>query len=212
MSISIRSFICMSILIFAVTLFTGCRGSTPCREITPDAYLNVHQPLGIMTCGMAGVEEMVKFFAETNPNGNIAEVMEIAQYYIDEAALENVNHDIAFCQMCVETNYLRFTGVVSRSQNNFAGIGATGGDNPGNSFTTMQEGVRAQIQHLKAYASRERLRSKNVDPRFEKVKRGSASFVVQLAGKWAADPQYGIKIRAKLKDLGRHIQSAQPLY
>jgi hypothetical protein len=158
-----------------------------------------------MSCGIANTEQMVDFFLETNPDGDVEEVSQIAKFYIEEAALEGVNHDIAFCQMLIETNYLRFTGIVCHAQNNFAGIGATGPNIQGDSFDSIRVGVRAQIQHLKAYASKSRIKNKKVDPRFEKVRRSSALYVKQLTEKWSLDPQYGSKIRVKLSSLAKYI-------
>ena len=63
----------------------------------------------------------------------------------------------------------------------------------GNSFPTVQIGIRAQIQHLKAYANQEPLNNECVDPRFSLVSRGSAPDVISLGGKWAAQG-YGPKI------------------
>ncbi len=64
----------------------------------------------------------------------------------------SVRWDYAFFQMVVETNSLKFTGDVSASQNNFAGLGATGGGVKGERFRTVSDGVRAQLQHLLIYA------------------------------------------------------------
>ncbi|MEL7225073.1 MAG: cell wall hydrolase, partial [Cyanobacteria bacterium J06576_12] len=104
-----------------------------------------------------------------------------------------------FCQMCVETDFLRFPRLVQPSQNNFAGLA----DGTGNlaSFSSAAIGVRAHIQHLKAYASTEPLARPKVDPRFDFVKRGVAPLVGQLSNLWAADPQYGQKILARLEEL-----------
>jgi hypothetical protein len=158
-----------------------------------------------MTCGVATVPDLVSFFLETHPEANVSEVFAIAEHYAKEAGIEGVNHDVAFCQMCVETDYLRFTGDVHRRQNDFGGIGATGHDVPGDSFESVQIGVRAQIQHLKVYASRAPLRRRLADPRFGRVRRGSAPYVEDLSGKWAADPHYGAKIRSKLQSLARRL-------
>ena len=103
--------------------------------------------------------------------------------------------------MCVETSFLRFGGDVKASQNNFAGIGAIGGDAAGAAFPSARIGVRAQIQHLKAYASKEPLVQELVDPRFRFVSRNSAVLVDQLSGRWAADPNYGKKIIAMIRRL-----------
>ena len=119
--------------------------------------------------------------------------------YREEATIEGVDYDIAFCQMCVETDFLRFPGPLRPEQNNFATL-ANGSGNLAR-FDSAQLGVRAQIQHLKAYASTEPLVRPQVDPRFDFVKRGVAPFVGQLAGLWSADPLYGQKILARLEDL-----------
>jgi hypothetical protein len=164
-----------------------------------------------MNCGLATAGGLARFLLETNPQADDNEVSVIVQHYIEEAAVEGVNHDVAFCQMCVETDFLRFTGDVRRSQNNFGGIGATGGGVPGDSFESVQIGIRAQIQHLKAYGSRRRIRSRLVDPRFRKVRRGSGRHVEDLSGKWAADPNYGYKIRKKLQSLTKWIYEVDDL-
>ena len=53
--------------------------------------------------------------------------------------------------MCHETGFLEFTGDVKPHQNNFGGIGATGGGVPGNSFASEELGVIAQYAHLAWY-------------------------------------------------------------
>ncbi len=64
----------------------------------------------------------------------------------------NVRWDTAFFQMMLETGNLTFTGDVSAKQNNFAGLGATGKKNPGESFPDLETGVKAHLQHLLLYA------------------------------------------------------------
>lgn len=148
----------------------------------------------IMGRGAKTVPQLASFLLRENPEADAKEVLMLAELYVEEARIEGVNHDVAFAQMCHETHYLRFDGDVRRRQNNFAGIGATGGGVPGDSFPDERTGIRAQIQHLKAYASRKRLHRQLVDPRFWRVRRGSAPYVENLTGKWAADPQYDVKI------------------
>ena len=125
---------------------------------------------------------------------------DLPRFYREEAALEGVNHDIAFCQMCVETSFLRFGGNLNPDDNNFGGIGAVGSDG-GVSFRDPRLGVRAQIQHLKAYASTEPLSQQRVDPRFDFVLRGVAPTVEQLSGRWSEDTLYGSRILAVLRRL-----------
>ncbi len=199
-----------TILLSSVTvLLASCHN--PGCEVSSVSYFNVSRPLPVMSCGLATVHALVRFFLQTHPEADVSEVSVIAEHYIEEAAIEGVNHDVAFCQMCIETNFLRFGGDVHRRQNNFGGIGATGNGVAGDSFESVQIGIRAQIQHLKAYASRRRLRRRLVDPRFGRVRRGSARHVEDLSGKWAADPSYGAKIREKLQSLTRWIYEVDDL-
>ena len=110
--------------------------------------------------------------------------------------------------MMLETNFLRFGGDVSASQFNFAGIGATGGGNPGNSFSSIPVGILAQVQHLKAYACTDPLNQTCVDPRFKYVQRGIAPIVPWLGAKenplgkgWATRADYGYSIIRIMNEL-----------
>lgn len=109
----------------------------------------------------------------------------LAALYLKYGAMEGIRGDIAFCQSIHETNYWRYGGTVTPDQNNFAGIGTTGATVKGAYFQTTEEGVVAQIQHLKAYASTGALVTTEVDPRFDLVTRGSAPNWEDLNGKWA---------------------------
>lgn len=102
--------------------------------------------------------------------------------------------------MCVESGFLRFGNNLKPEQNNFAGLGTIGGSAAA-SFESARLGVRAHIQHLKAYASLEPLVQEVVDPRFDFVTRGVAPLIDQLSGRWSASLQYGAKITAMLKRL-----------
>jgi uncharacterized protein YjdB/N-acetylmuramoyl-L-alanine amidase len=111
-----------------------------------------------------------------------------------QAEKEGVRADVLLAQIALETNWLQFGGDVKADQCNFGGIGATGNGNSGNTFSSVSEGLLASVQHLKAYGSSEALKTECVDPRFKYVTRNSAPYVEQLAGKWASDADYGIKI------------------
>jgi hypothetical protein len=129
----------------------------------------------------------------------------LAQYYIEEGAAENVTGDVAFVQAIVETGWFSFTGTVPSSTNNFAGIGAADA-NPGPAvFPDARTGVRAQIQHLRAYADPAAasctvppLRNPCVDPRFHLVvPKGRAQTWNDLGnGNWATAQGYGANILA----------------
>ncbi len=107
---------------------------------------------------------------------------ELAQMFIEEGKVEGVRGDVAFAQSLKETGYFKYGGIVLPTQNNYAGIGALNGNATGQAatFPSPRIGVRAQIQHLKAYASKEPLKNECVDPRFHLVTRGSAQFVEWL--------------------------------
>ncbi|MDR1804516.1 MAG: glucosaminidase domain-containing protein [Treponema sp.] len=125
----------------------------------------------------------------------------MAYLYIEETAVEGVNSDVAFAQMCLETGFLRFGGLVTADMNNFCGLGAVSLDQRGVSFPNPRMGVRAHIQHLKAYASEEPLKQALVDPRFQYVRRGSSPAIVGLTGTWAEDRFYADKINSILERL-----------
>ncbi|PSB24945.1 N-acetylmuramoyl-L-alanine amidase [Stenomitos frigidus] len=146
-------------------------------------------------------EVQLLMFLKANNEAALTKYPDIAKLYREEGSIEGINYDIAFSQMCLETDFLRFSGAVKPEQNNFGGLGTDTGDSQGASFSSARLGVRAQIQHLKAYANTEPLVQAVVDPRFNFVARGVAPLVGQLNGRWAADPQYGDKILAVLKRL-----------
>lgn len=156
----------------------------------------------IMGQGEMSEEQLVSFFMECNPDADENSVNLLAVLYIDECATEGVNSDIAFAQMCLETGFLRFGGLVTEDMNNFCGLGAVGPEQRGNWFTDLRTGVRAHVQHLKAYGSIEPLAGELVDPRFHLVNpRGRAPSIYNLAGTWAADQQYGDKLAELLEIL-----------
>lgn len=128
----------------------------------------------------ASAEQMESFVHRINPGAPY-----LAKLYLSIGAIESIRGDVAFSQAVKETNYFRFTGNVKPEQNNFCGLGSTGPGIPGASFTTVEEGVTAHIQHLKAYANTDPLKTQLVDSRFNLVKRGSAPNWEELNGKWA---------------------------
>jgi N-acetylmuramoyl-L-alanine amidase len=155
----------------------------------------------IMGIGHASVENL-RMFLETNNSDGLSLFPNLPKLYYEESAIEKVNHDIAFCQMCLETGFLAFGGDVDPAQNNFCGLGTTGGGVAGAVFPDARTGVRAHIQHLKAYASKEPLvLMPSVDPRFGLIARGVAPTVNELSGRWATSPEYGDSILALLRKL-----------
>lgn len=129
--------------------------------------------------------------------GGASTINQFAQIFYEEATAEGVRAEVAFTQCMKETSFLKYGGDVLPNQYNFAGIGATGAVH-GASFSNVRMGIRAQIQHLKAYGSISPLTNQCVDPRFNLVKRGSAQYVEWLGIKenpngygWATSKSYG---------------------
>ncbi len=87
-------------------------------------------PEYIMGAGLMSRGNLVSFFMENNPSADRECVDILAGMYIEECAAEGVNSDVAFVQMCLETGFLRFQGLVTADMNNFCGLGATGPEDP----------------------------------------------------------------------------------
>lgn len=155
----------------------------------------------IMDQGQKPVPRMISFMQHHNKELDANYLTRLLKTYIAECELEGVNYDVAVCQMCLETGFLRFNGSVSRFQNNFCGLGAINASAAGDWFNSMEEGIRAHIQHLKAYATVEPLNTAPVDKRFHHVSRGTVFTVYDLTGHWATDPKYGEKLNYLLRKL-----------
>ena len=132
--------------------------------------------------------------------GGASTIEEFAKIFYEEANAEGVRAEIAFAQCMKETGFLKYGGDVLPNQYNYAGIGATGAVH-GAAFEDVRTGIRAQIQHLKAYASNSKLVNDCVDPRFDLVKRNSAEYVEWLGIQenpnglgWASAKNYGYSI------------------
>ena len=160
------------VLVVAVGVLTSCQSTEGTFQTV--RYGAGDRSLRIASRGRAQVPELIAFFTKTNPRVDLERLSEIARAYLDEAAAEGINSDIAFCQMVHETDYLRFGGDAWAWQNNFCGLGVMGGGRRGQSFSSVRIGVRAHIQHLKAYADTEPLHTSCVDPRFGLVRRAGA--------------------------------------
>ena len=145
----------------------------------------------IMGKAQATASQMAAFCLSKNASPQLPSctVEELARMFIEEGETEGVRGDVAFAQSLHETGYFKYGGIVTPEMNNFAGIGALNGNATGQaaSFPDPHTGVRAQIQHLKAYASTEALANACVDPRFSLVARGVAPYVEWLGA--ADNPQ-----------------------
>ena len=161
--------------------------NTPAQMGAPSIY--------IMGSGSLTPEILTRFLLQNNPQAGSYSTL--ARIYVEEAEAEGVNHDIAFAQMCLETGFLRYGGWVQRDWNNFCGLGAFR-DGQGSRFTDIRTGVRAHIQHLKAYASYLNIND-IIDRRTGNIIRGISPTIEGLSGTWAEDTQYAAKIYSLLQ-------------
>ena len=174
-----------------------------------ETYVNINvdnTTTSIMSKGTLRREQMISYLKKKNTSKSQQYIEEFVDFILEESEVEGINADILFAQIMHETGFLKFGGDVKEEQNNFAGLGATGNGAPGESFSSIQIGIRAVVQHLKAYASTEPLVLTCVDNRFRYVERGSAPYVEHLGiqenprGKgWAAAYGYGYNI-LRLRD------------
>jgi N-acetylmuramoyl-L-alanine amidase len=188
-----------SLNIFLIVLFTIF--GIFCADLHSTAYAQETINTPIMGESQATKEQAIQILKTNNSIKTDEYIEEFVDITWEEASIEGVREDIAFSLMMLETGWLKFGGAVAEDQNNFGGIGATDSGGTPASFPDIKTGIRAVVQHLKAYSSTQALNSECVDPRFELVKRGSAEYVEWLgirenpAGRgWASGQGYGYKI------------------
>ena len=163
----------------------------------------------IMGKTSVSVDQMVRYYNSigvTYPavdlgKGGAETIEEFCKIVYEEAESEGVKAEVVFSQIMLETGNLQFGGDVKIEQFNFGGLGATGNGVPGCVFPDVRTGIRANVQHLKCYASDAPLNNDRVDPRWGEWLRNKAPYVQWLgipenpygAG-WAAGKDYGKKI------------------
>lgn len=190
------------VLAFALFSFNSC-STLPKNKKQPKEPRQLSRRL--MDQGQLTAEELAAYFLSRNSEEDPEHILQFAQYYIDEASLEGINSDVAFAQMCLETGFLRFGGLVQPEFHNYCGLGAMDAEHPGEVFETEELGVRAHIQHLQAYATKEetQLNGELIDPRYNWVhKTKYVEDIYGLAGTWATDPLYGQKLETVLNNMG----------
>ena len=155
----------------------------------------------ILGTNVATVERMYQFVKSKNSSFD----REIAEQFMAVSPIYGLRGDIALCQSIIETGWFKYTGgtAVTPEDHNYCGLGVTTLGQKGCQFSTVKEGVTAQIQHLYAYACTKAIPSGEtlVDPRFKYVTRGIAPNWEDLGGKWATASSYGTQILNMYKDM-----------
>lgn len=147
-------------------------------------------------------EQMLAYLLRRNPTPKLTGTPEeLVHAYYEEAEHEGVRADVALAQAFKETGCFAYGGDVDWKQNNFCGLGATGGGVKGLSFPNMRTGARAHIQHLLAYSRKERPTNPIVDPRYDLIRTnrpdiyGRLTRWTDLNGVWAVPGRnYGQEI------------------
>lgn len=142
--------------------------------------------------------------------------VEIAKAFFLLADEYHIDPMRAISQSILETGWFKFAGSsVKAEQHNYCGLGATGGGVAGASFDTIENGVRAQLQHLYAYGCKDALpegETTIVDPRFKYVTRGIATYWEQLAGRWAVPGFDGSDAETAMKSGTTYGQKIDKIY
>ena len=102
----------------------------------------------VMSCATPG---RLMAFLKTRNEKLDGKFSDIASEYMRHGEELGLRWDYAFFQMLLETGNLKFGGDVKPSQNNFAGLGATGNGERGETFKDVATGVRAHLEHLVMY-------------------------------------------------------------
>jgi hypothetical protein len=155
-------------------------------------------------------EQLASFLLNASPSPSFTvSTSVLAEYYVHYGAEAGLRADLLWAQMIHETGYGIYGGAALPEQNNYAGIGTTGGGEPGLSFPSAEAGVMAQVAHMVAYvytSSPVPWANASTDPRFDLVNpRGAAAVLADLNGRWAVPgTTYGEAIEA----IARAINSA----
>jgi hypothetical protein len=208
-----KSYRVLALLLLGAATVTACTPAPPPQEPTAPAGV-----VTVMGSNRATAAQIVSWFKGRTPQPSgtykaIAPVETLAQIFIEEGRAEGVRGDVAFIQSIIETGWFRFTGAVPYYYNNFSGLGATDSGGAPAQFAYPRGGVRAQIQHLRAYADSTAttctvppLHYACMDPRFHLVSpKGKApTWNVMGNGNWATDPTYSTKILSLYDEMLRY--------
>lgn len=200
----------------AVCVASAIASSSAAHAAPPE--IRIHRDNAVPRC--VTPERLMTFLRARNPQLD-RRFAGIAKWYRQHGEAWRVRWDYAFFQMAIETNYLSYRrpdgrwGDVDPRQNNFAGIGTTGGGVPGDSFPDVSTGVLGQIQHLVAYSGEPlaapvapRTQLKQADIIAASRKLGRPVRFSDLARRWAVDPRYGHSIEYVAETFRREHCSA----
>jgi N-acetylmuramoyl-L-alanine amidase len=149
---------------------------------------------------------------KNNPNFDL-EIAKAFFFLSDEYHIDPMR---AISQSILETGWFKYQGsAVKPEHHNYCGLGVTSNGIEGGKFDTIENGVRAQLQHLYAYGCKDALpdgETTIVDPRFKYVTRGIAIYWEQLAGRWCVPGYEGNDAEASMKAGTTYGQKIDKIY
>ncbi len=125
-------------------------GSGALTQPAPVASGNVNENTSFIGYSDVSVDRMVAMFSRYNP-AKADKARRLANFYVHYGRHFNLRADLAWAQMCHETNFLKYTGTAREEWNNFCGLGVTGPADVGARFATEELGVIAHFAHLAWY-------------------------------------------------------------
>jgi hypothetical protein len=179
---------------------------TPKVEATPKKVYELEFPSKHLICEAVKTDtdyekkftQVCESILKNNPSFDV----NIVRAFYKIAPLYGIDQIRAISQSILETGWFNYKGsAVVPEHHNYCGLGVTVNGKPGNIFNTIEDGVRAQLQHLYAYGCKDTLPAGEnlLDERFKYVTRGIAPTWEELAGRWAvpgfdgSDPEAAIK-------------------
>jgi len=140
-------------------------------------------------------------------NGATDLFISLADIFWKLATAVGINPVLVYAQSAKETGYGKFKGVLNEGYMNPCGMKTKsgGGDSDPNAhqrFSSWEQGIQAQIDHLALYAGAAGYPKTNTpDPRHFPYLNATATTVEQLGGKWAPAASYGTDIVAMMGKL-----------
>lgn len=179
--------------------------------ILPVSSAQASGELTIMASPRASVSQMQDW---ARFRGAHEEFINQAQTFYDISIEYGVDPVVTYTQSAKETNFFKFGGVLDITFFNTCGLKTTaGGDNydpnAHTRFSSWEEGIRAQVEHLALYAGHTNSPFANtVDPRHFPSIKGTAVYVSDLGTRWAPSPTYGDEILDMMSQLiGENLKS-----
>lgn len=137
------------------------------------------------------------------------EFIEQAENFYNISIEHGVDPAVTYAQSAKETNFFRFTGVVTKKHHNTCGlkidVGGSDTDKKAHKkFEDWEEGITAQVHHLALYAGQEGFpldEEDTPDPRHFASIFGKAPDVISLSSRWAPSKIYGWSLAQMVFDL-----------